>query len=128
MRWKSWPWLTAIEAAWGLVQERFALCQTLPLEQFNAVAAGMANAKYRLLQLRPYVAGPRVQVAALWTRDGQAAQWAQSLTADQVENQDTARRAEEHVARAEAAIAPFPAGAAKGALLGAAEFAASRDR
>lgn len=41
---------------------------------------------------------------------------------------DTARRAEEHVSRAEAAIAPFPACAAKEALLGAAEFAAARDR
>jgi octaprenyl-diphosphate synthase len=41
---------------------------------------------------------------------------------------DTARRAEEHVARAEAAIAPFPACPAKEALLGAAEFAAARDR
>jgi octaprenyl-diphosphate synthase len=41
---------------------------------------------------------------------------------------DTVRRAEEHVERAFAAIAPFPDGAAKEALLGAAEFAAVRDR
>jgi octaprenyl-diphosphate synthase len=41
---------------------------------------------------------------------------------------DTVRRAEEHAARAAEAIAPFPAGAAKDALLGAAAFAATRDR
>jgi octaprenyl-diphosphate synthase len=42
--------------------------------------------------------------------------------------EDAVRRAEEHVARARAAIAPFPDGAAKQALLAAAEFAAARDR
>jgi octaprenyl-diphosphate synthase len=41
---------------------------------------------------------------------------------------DAVRRAEEHVARACAAIAPFPDGAAKQALLAAADFAAARDR
>jgi octaprenyl-diphosphate synthase len=41
---------------------------------------------------------------------------------------DTVRRAEEHVARAAQAIAPFPPSAAKEALLGAAAFAATRDR
>ncbi len=41
---------------------------------------------------------------------------------------DAVRRAEEHVARARAAIAPFPDGVAKQALLAAADFAAARDR
>lgn len=40
---------------------------------------------------------------------------------------DAVRRAEEHVARARAAIAPFPDGAAKQALLAAADFAAARE-
>jgi len=42
--------------------------------------------------------------------------------------EDTVRRAEEHVARAVGAIAPFPDGDAKRALLTAAEFAVARDR
>ena len=41
---------------------------------------------------------------------------------------DTIRRADEHVARACAAIAPFPDGVAKQAMLAAAEFSAARDR
>jgi len=41
---------------------------------------------------------------------------------------DTVRRADEHVERAAAAIAPFPASPVKEALLGAAQFAVSRDR
>jgi octaprenyl-diphosphate synthase len=41
---------------------------------------------------------------------------------------DTIRRAESHVARAAAAIAPFPDGRAKSDLLAAVEFAVGRDR
>lgn len=41
---------------------------------------------------------------------------------------DTMRRAKDHVGRAAAAIAPFPASPVKDALLGAAHFAAARDR
>jgi len=42
--------------------------------------------------------------------------------------EDSVRRAAEHVERAEAAIAPFPPGPAKEALLAAARFAVARDR
>lgn len=42
--------------------------------------------------------------------------------------EDSIRRAEDHVAKACAAIAPFPEGPAKEALLAAAEFAVARDR
>jgi octaprenyl-diphosphate synthase len=42
--------------------------------------------------------------------------------------EDTVRRAEEHIEKAESAIAPFPAGPAKEALLAAARFAVARDR
>ena len=41
---------------------------------------------------------------------------------------DTVRRAEEHVNRARAAIAPFPDGGAKDEMIAAAHFAADRDR
>jgi geranylgeranyl pyrophosphate synthase len=41
---------------------------------------------------------------------------------------DTIRRAEEHVAKALEAIAPFPDGAAKSALHAAAQFSVARSR
>ena len=41
---------------------------------------------------------------------------------------DTVRRAESHVARATAAIAPFPEGCARSDLLAAARFSVARDR
>jgi hypothetical protein len=64
-----------VEAAGGLVAERFALCQTLPLEELDGLATGLSQSGYRLLQLRPYPAGPGVRAAALWVRDGRQAQW-----------------------------------------------------
>jgi geranylgeranyl pyrophosphate synthase len=42
--------------------------------------------------------------------------------------EDAVRRAEEHVARARASVAPFPDGPAKEALTAAAAFAVERDR
>ena len=41
--------------------------------------------------------------------------------------EDTNRRAAQHVARAAEAIAPFPAGESKEALLAAARYAAERE-
>jgi formylglycine-generating enzyme required for sulfatase activity len=61
-----------VEAAQGLVAERFALCQTLPLEQFLAVAEALRPAGYRPIRVCPFGrgSGAPVLVAALWTRDG----------------------------------------------------------
>jgi formylglycine-generating enzyme required for sulfatase activity/tRNA A-37 threonylcarbamoyl transferase component Bud32 len=96
-----------VEAAEGLVAERFALCLTLPVEQLDAVAGGLAKSGYRLVQFRPYavatsvplvgsgkptsgtlMATGRLLVAALWTRDGRAAHWALGLTVDAVTKRD----------------------------------------
>jgi formylglycine-generating enzyme required for sulfatase activity/tetratricopeptide (TPR) repeat protein len=82
-----------MEAAAGLVAERFALCQTLPLEDFDAVAAGLAKSGYRPLRFRPYAVDKRVQVAAVWIRDGRQWQAQHGLTADEVRRQDGAWRA-----------------------------------
>jgi serine/threonine protein kinase/formylglycine-generating enzyme required for sulfatase activity len=95
-----------VEAAVGLIADRFALCQTLPLEQFDAVAEALRRSGYRPVRFRPYAAGgehqppgqdrpqradaPRssVLVAAVWARDGQQARWAHGLTADEATRRD----------------------------------------
>ena len=78
-----------IEAAEGLVAERFAFCQTMPLEQFEAICATLKSSGYRPTGVRPWYraasstttvrtsrsqAGNErvdgVMVAAVWTRDG----------------------------------------------------------
>jgi formylglycine-generating enzyme required for sulfatase activity/tRNA A-37 threonylcarbamoyl transferase component Bud32 len=59
----------AIEEAHGLVDERFALVQTLPLERFEALAEGLRPAGYRPVRVRPFRRGKEIAVAAVWTRD-----------------------------------------------------------
>jgi formylglycine-generating enzyme required for sulfatase activity len=94
-----------VEAAAGLVAERFALCQTLPLEQLAAVADGLRGAGYRLVNLRPYATtvagGPPAAiaeppggppgatwVAAVWRRDGRPARHAVDLTPEAAAKQE----------------------------------------
>jgi formylglycine-generating enzyme required for sulfatase activity len=87
-----------VERAAGMVAERFALCQTLPLAEFDAVADGLRQAGYRLVNFRPHAHKPDAQarasvlVAALWTRDGKEAPWAHGLTADEAMKRDAALR------------------------------------
>jgi formylglycine-generating enzyme required for sulfatase activity/tRNA A-37 threonylcarbamoyl transferase component Bud32 len=94
-----------VEAAQGLVAERFALCQVLPLAQFDAMAAGLRRCGYRPVRLRPFFSpsppargesrgeGGVVRVAAVWARDGRDAHAAHGLTAAEVRKQDAERRA-----------------------------------
>ena len=53
-----------------MVDEHFAFCQTLPLEEFRSVAEQLGESGYRPIRLRPYDDGSVVRVAAAWTRDG----------------------------------------------------------
>lgn len=60
----------AIDAAGGLMEERFAFCVSMPLEQFVAVAESLRPSGYRPIRFRPFDNGGVIQVAAAWTRDG----------------------------------------------------------
>jgi formylglycine-generating enzyme required for sulfatase activity len=79
-----------LEAAQGWLEERFALCQTLPLEQFDRLADGLRKSGYQPVCFRPYAAGPAVQVAAVWSRDGRDWQRAHGLSAADLSRQDAA--------------------------------------
>jgi serine/threonine protein kinase/formylglycine-generating enzyme required for sulfatase activity len=79
-----------LEAARGWLDERFALCQTLPLKQFDRLADGLRKSGYRSVCFRPYGAGQALQVAAVWTRDGRDWQWAHGLSAAELRWQDAA--------------------------------------
>ena len=83
-----------IEAAGGLVAERFAFCQTMALDAFVATAKTLKGSGYRPTRLRPYADGKAVRVALVWARDGRNWQIASGLTAEQVrERDDELRRA-----------------------------------
>ncbi|HEV3258389.1 MAG TPA: SUMF1/EgtB/PvdO family nonheme iron enzyme [Gemmataceae bacterium] len=62
--------LGKIEAAHGMLAERFAFCQTMPLKEFVAAAEGLRPSGYRPVRVRPYGHADRVRVAAVWARDG----------------------------------------------------------
>ena len=84
--------LTAkIESAQGMLAERFAFCQTMPLDEFLKVAEALRNSGYRPTRFRPYADGQDLQVAAVWTRDGRHWRMAHDQTADEIRQ---TRRAE----------------------------------
>jgi formylglycine-generating enzyme required for sulfatase activity len=74
-----------LEAGHGLLAERFAFCQTLPLAELLAVAEQLRPCGYRPVRLRPYRHGDQVRAAAVWTRDGRDWQLAHGLSSEQAE-------------------------------------------
>src|SRR5262249_47858282 len=64
----SWQ---ALDTAEGMCAERFAFCRTMPLDQFLRSAEALRKSGYRPIKFRPYRVNDAVQVAAVWTRDGQ---------------------------------------------------------
>lgn len=102
----DWSWkqpdpalVQKIEAAHGLLSERLAFCQTMPLEEFLTVANELRLSGYRPSRFRPFAldgegrkaTGPML-VAALWTRDGQEWQVAHSLSAAAITRRDAELR------------------------------------
>jgi formylglycine-generating enzyme required for sulfatase activity/tetratricopeptide (TPR) repeat protein len=81
-----------IEAAGGLVVERFAFCQAMPLDQFLATIEALRPSGYRPIRFRPYGDDPAVRVAAVWTRDGRKWRIASGLTALEAREQDLTNR------------------------------------
>jgi len=83
-----------IQSAHGLIEERFAFCQTMSLDEFVQVAEKLRAAGYRPSRFRPYASGDSVQVAAVWTRDGRQWHLAPGLPADEIRKVDEELRAE----------------------------------
>jgi eukaryotic-like serine/threonine-protein kinase len=87
-----------LEGAHGLLGERYAFCQTMPLEDFAAIAEALRPCGYRPVRVRPYAAvrGPLsatpVLVAAVWTRDGREWQFVYALSKDQGQRQADQKR------------------------------------
>jgi serine/threonine protein kinase/formylglycine-generating enzyme required for sulfatase activity len=59
-----------IEAASGVVAERFAFCQRMPLPTFLATVERLKDTGYRPVRFRPFATPKGFEVAAVWTRDG----------------------------------------------------------
>ena len=79
--------VSRIESAQGILAERFAFCQTMPLDEFLTTAEALRKSGYRPLRFRPYSDGQVTCVAAVWTRDGRSWRISSALTADEVGQQ-----------------------------------------
>ncbi len=82
-----------IESAQGILAERFAFCQTMPLDEFVATAEALRKSGYRPVRFRPYADGTVTRVAAVWARDGRNFRLASGQTPDEVRKQDEKNRA-----------------------------------
>ncbi len=77
-----------IESSQGILADRFAFCQTMPLDEFYTTAEALRKWGYRSVRFRPYDEGKSLRVAAVWTRDGRNWRLSSGLTADGVRQQD----------------------------------------
>ncbi len=80
--------VTRIDQAQGFLAERFAFCQTMPLEVFAEVAEGLGRSGYRPIRFRPYPTAETVRVAADWTRDGRPWQMVHGVGAETLRQKD----------------------------------------
>ncbi len=86
--------VSRIEAAQGVLSERFAFCQTMPLDEFLTTAEAFRKSGHRPIRFRPYADGPVLRVAATWTRDGRNWRIAHGETAEGTRKHDDRNRKE----------------------------------
>jgi serine/threonine protein kinase/formylglycine-generating enzyme required for sulfatase activity len=86
--------VSRIEAAQGLIGDRFAFCQAMPLDEFLATAEALRPSGYRPARLRPHADGGAVKVAAVWSRDGRNWRIASGQAADELRQKDERNRLE----------------------------------
>ena len=68
----------------GILSERYAFCQTMPLDDFLTTAQALRTSGYRPVRFRPYGNGQQVRVAAVWTRDERNWRISSGLTPSEV--------------------------------------------
>jgi serine/threonine protein kinase/formylglycine-generating enzyme required for sulfatase activity len=77
-----------IEAARGMLRERFAFCQSMALDEFDTAAEALGKSGYRPVRVRPYFDGNSLLVAAAWTRDGRHWRLAHGRSAGEIRQAD----------------------------------------
>jgi len=77
-----------------MLDERFAFCQTLPMEGFVNMVDQLRTSGYRPIRCRPYIDGKTMRVAAVWTRDGHPWRMAYNQSVDEILHTDEQNRKE----------------------------------
>jgi formylglycine-generating enzyme required for sulfatase activity len=83
-----------IAAGGGLVGDRFAFCQNMPMDEFASVAERLRANGYRPTRYRPFGDGTVPRAAAVWTRDGLDFRLASGATEAELLARDEQMRAE----------------------------------
>jgi serine/threonine protein kinase/formylglycine-generating enzyme required for sulfatase activity/tetratricopeptide (TPR) repeat protein len=86
--------IAQIESAEGMLTDRFAFCQSMPLDEWVKVAEALRPSAYRPTRFRPYVEGKTLLVAAVWARDGRTWRMAHDQSAADVRQSDERNRKE----------------------------------
>ena len=81
-----------IESAQGMLTERFAFCQTMPMDDVITTALALRKSGYRPIRFRPYTDGKSLQAAAVWTRDGRHWRLAHDQTLEEIRQTDERNR------------------------------------
>jgi formylglycine-generating enzyme required for sulfatase activity len=81
-----------------MLSERFAFCQTMPMDEFLTTAEGLRKSGYRPNRFRPYIDDDTIRVAAVWTRDGLPWRLAQHQSSNDICKIDEQNRKEGYAA------------------------------
>lgn len=81
-----------IEAAQGLVADRFAFCQTIPLEQSLTLLERLRPSGYRPICFRPFLSSVGWLTSIIWTRDGKDWHLRSGCSAEDALGSDTLER------------------------------------
>jgi len=79
--------ISRIESAQGMVDDRFAFCQTMPLDEFLTSVETLRKSGYRPIRFRPFADLQEVRVAAVWARDGRNWRIGSGLSPEQASGQ-----------------------------------------
>ena len=74
--------VSRIESAQGILAERFAFCQTMPLDEFLTTAEALRQSGYRPTRFRPYAEGKSFGWRRSGLRDGRPWRLAHDLSAE----------------------------------------------
>ena len=88
--------LQRIERALGILDDDFAICQTMLLDQFIQTARDLRPCGYRPIRVRPYLETGAIHVAAAWSRDGLPWRLAVAPNAESVLKSDERLRIERY--------------------------------
>ena len=78
----------AIVQSDGVITDRMAFCQTMPLSLFKQVVKQLSVCGYRPARVRPYMHEQLLKVAATWVRDGRNWQWVDDVSAETLQEAD----------------------------------------